>query len=101
MSEANDKRSGSSDGLHCSGAKGTPRGDDFGVQGTAMLQSIVKKIEERMRACDIKARKARRKKQDSFETMYTSQILGLIDARNIVLEMLEPVTQHEGTKPST
>ena len=35
MSEAKETASGSSDEIRCSGAEGLPRGDGFGVQGTA------------------------------------------------------------------
>jgi len=38
MSEANESGSGSSDGLHCSGAEGPPPAADFSVQGTPIVR---------------------------------------------------------------
>jgi len=42
MSAAKETASGSSDEIRCSGAAGTPRGDDFDVQGTATVAETIK-----------------------------------------------------------
>ncbi len=53
------------------------------------LQSVIEKIDARIRERSKAANKARRKGLANSETMYLSQILGLIDARNFLLEEIE------------
>lgn len=52
-----------------------------------VYQAIVDKIDERIRERDKLARRAKKKKERNWETIYTAQILGLLDARSIVLTM--------------
>ena len=101
MSEAKETVSGSSDEIRCSGAAGMPRADDFNVQGTAWLQSIVEKIDERMNDLGKQAERSRKNKDYNWENVSNAEFLSALYARRIVLDMLEQITQHEGTKPSS
>ncbi len=82
-------------------ADGQPDSVTRNVMPMATLQSVLGQIEERMRDLDKSARRSRKNKDYNWENVCNARILGLIDARNIVLETLEPATQHEGTKPSS
>lgn len=99
MSEANEQRSGESIESLCSGAKDDPA-IEADVQGTGLLQGIVRKIDERINDLGKQAERERKQKNYNWENICNAQILGLLIARRIVLDMPEPMLQHEGTKPS-
>jgi len=66
-----------------------------------MLQSIIEQIEGRMRDLDKSALRSRENKNYNWENVCNARILGLLEARRIVLDMLEPTTQHEARKASS
>ena len=52
-------------------------------------QRLIDRIDARIRERDKLARRARKNKEYSWETIYTAHVLGLLDARNIISEAIE------------
>jgi len=65
------------------------------MEAMAALEIVRAKIEDRMRERNEAAERSRKAKNYSFANICLAQILGLIDARNIVLDAIKDETPTE------